>query len=159
MAWRVASLGSMPISMWCSTASTTTMASSTTRPMASTSPNRDRVLMEKPSSGNRAKVPIRDTGTAIMGIRVARQFCRNRNTTRITRPMDSMRVHRISWMPEVMDRVVSRDTATSMSAGKLALSRFISFLMAPATARELEPGAWYRAMMQLGSPFMRAICL
>jgi hypothetical protein len=29
-------------------------------------------------------VPISDTGTASMGISVARQFCRNRNTTRNT---------------------------------------------------------------------------
>ena len=76
MAWSVASRGDMPCSMWCSTASTTTMASSTTRPMASTSPKRDSVLMEKPSRGNTAKVPMSETGTAIMGIRVARQFCR-----------------------------------------------------------------------------------
>ena len=38
----------MPSSMWCSTASTTTIASSTTRPMASTRPNSDSVLIEKP---------------------------------------------------------------------------------------------------------------
>ena len=44
--------------------------------MASTSPNRDRVLMENPSSGNTAKVPMSDTGTAIMGMSVARQFWR-----------------------------------------------------------------------------------
>ena len=51
IALMVASCGDMPCSMWCSTASTTTMASSTTSPMASTSPNSDRVLMEKPSIG------------------------------------------------------------------------------------------------------------
>ncbi len=78
MAWTVASRGFMPCSMWCSTASTTTMASSTTRPMASTRPKSDRVLMEKPSMGKTAKVPMRLTGTAIMGMRVARQFCRKR---------------------------------------------------------------------------------
>ena len=51
MALSVASRGDMPCSMWCSTASTTTIASSTTRPMASTRPNSDSVLIEKPSSG------------------------------------------------------------------------------------------------------------
>ncbi len=50
--------------MWCSTASTTTMASSTTKPMASTRPKRDSVLIEKPSSGNSVNVPTSDTGTA-----------------------------------------------------------------------------------------------
>ena len=78
IAFSVASRGAMPSSMWCSTASTTTIASSTTRPIASTRPNSDSVLIEKPSSGKTANVPISDTGTAIIGMSVARQFCRNR---------------------------------------------------------------------------------
>ena len=61
-----------------STASTTTMASSTTSPIASTRPNSDSVLIEKPNSGNMMKVPISETGTASNGISVARQPCRNR---------------------------------------------------------------------------------
>ena len=72
IAFSVASRGARPCSMWCSTASTTTMASSTTSPMASTRPNSDSVLMEKPSRGNTAKVPTSDTGTASSGMRVAR---------------------------------------------------------------------------------------
>ena len=78
IAFIVASRGARPFSMWCSTASTTTIASSTTRPMASTSPKSDSVLSEKPSAGKTMKVPISDTGTAITGMSVARQFCRNR---------------------------------------------------------------------------------
>ena len=62
--------------MWRSTASTTTMASSTTRPIASTRPNSDSVLMEKPNSGKKTNVPISETGTASSGISVARQPCR-----------------------------------------------------------------------------------
>ena len=42
----VASRGLIPFSMWCCTASTTTMASSTTMPTASTSPNSVRLLIE-----------------------------------------------------------------------------------------------------------------
>ncbi len=110
IAFRVASRGAMPSSMWCSTASTTTIASSTTRPMASTRPKRERVLIEKPRKGKKAKVPIRDTGTAIRGMRVARQFWRNRNTTRMTRIMASPRVVAISLMPSVTGKVVSRPT-------------------------------------------------
>ena len=45
------------------------------------------MLIEKPSSGNTANVPISDTGTASIGISVARQFCRNRKTTMTTRIM------------------------------------------------------------------------
>ena len=50
-------------------------------PIASTSANRVRVLIEKPTAHRPAKAPISDTGTAIIGISVARQVCRNRNTT------------------------------------------------------------------------------
>ena len=72
MAWIAASFGDKPFSSCFSTASTTTMASSTTSPMASTSPNSERVLTENPRSGKKANVPMRDTGTAAAGIRVAR---------------------------------------------------------------------------------------
>ena len=65
------------------------MASSTTMPMASTSPNMLVMLMENPSSGNSANVPITATGTVSSGISVARQFCRKMKTTRMTSPMAS----------------------------------------------------------------------
>ena len=74
MASIVASLDFMPFSIFVATASTTTMASSTTIPMASTRPSRDSVLIEKPSSGKTAKVPISDTGTV---------ECRDQGRTRI----------------------------------------------------------------------------
>ena len=90
---RVASLGDKPSSlMMRSTFSTTTMASSTSRPMARTTPNMVNVLMEKPKAARAPKVPSRTTGTAMVGMRVARKFCRNRNMTRKTRPMASARV-------------------------------------------------------------------
>ncbi len=56
------------------------------------------MLMEKPSSGNSAKVPMIATGTVSSGISVARQFCRNTNTTRMTSPMASNRVNSTSLM-------------------------------------------------------------
>ncbi len=111
IAWSVAARGAIPSSMWCSTASTTTIASSTTRPIASTRPNSDSALIEKPSSGKSAKVPISDTGTAISGISVARQFCRKRKTTRITSTIASASVFRISLIPSVTGRVVSTEIA------------------------------------------------
>ena len=51
-----------PSSISRSTFSTTTIASSTTRPIASTSPNSVSVLIEKPSALITAKVPISETG-------------------------------------------------------------------------------------------------
>ncbi len=86
------------------------MASSTTRPMASTRPKSERVLMEKPNSGNKAKVPINDTGTASSGISVARQPCRKMKTTMMTSMMASTSVCSISFMPAVTASVVSSAT-------------------------------------------------
>ena len=103
----VASRGESPCSMPTSTASTTTIASSTTRPIASTSPSSESVLIEKPSIGKKMKAPISETGTAISGISVARQPCRNRKTTMITSTIASTSVCTISLMPSLTGSVVS----------------------------------------------------
>ena len=75
-----------------STFSTTTMASSTTMPMASTRPNRLSALIEKPNTCITAKVPTIDTGTASSGMIEARQVCRNRITTSTTSAIASSSV-------------------------------------------------------------------
>ena len=67
-----------------STFSTTTMASSTTMPIASTRPNSDSVLIENPTPSSTANVPMIETGTATSGMIDARQVCRNRMTTSTT---------------------------------------------------------------------------
>ena len=85
MAFFVASYGERCSSfIMRSTFSTTTMASSTTIPMARISPSSVIMLSEKPNASITPKVPISDMGTAITGISVARQFCSDRKTTRIT---------------------------------------------------------------------------
>ncbi len=53
--------------MWRSMFSITTIASSTTIPVASTIPKRVRVLMEKLKSLTKAKVPISETGMVMVG--------------------------------------------------------------------------------------------
>src|SRR3972149_1621801 len=73
-----------PSLTWRAMFSITTIASSTTRPVASTMPKRVSVLIEKPSSFTKAKVPISETGIVAAGMSVARQSSRNRNITRIT---------------------------------------------------------------------------
>ena len=86
--------------MWRSTFSTTTMASSTTMPMASTSPKSESVLIEKPKASSTAKVPIAETGTAMSGMSEARQVCRKRMTTSTTSAIASSSVCRtasIDW--------------------------------------------------------------
>ena len=96
MACSVASRAPLPRSMCDITASTTTMASSTTMPIASTRPNIVSVLIVKPSAGKKMNVPIRETGMATSGIRVARAFCRKTNTTSTTSRIASNRVWTIS---------------------------------------------------------------
>ena len=97
----------MPCSMWCITASTTTIASSTTMPMASTRPNIDSVFTEKPSSGKKMNVPMSETGTVSSGMIVARKFCRKMKTTIVTRTIASMNVWTIDSIEASTAGVVS----------------------------------------------------
>src|SRR6478736_4279979 len=83
---------SLCLVMFVSTFSTTTIASSTTSPIASVMPNIVNMLTEKPSRCMPAKVPTIDTGTARIGITVARSDCRNTNTTSTTRTTASKNV-------------------------------------------------------------------
>ena len=90
-----------------STFSTTTMASSTTMPMASTSPNSDSVLMEKPNASSTANVPMTDTGTATSGMIDARHVCRNRMTTSTTSAIASSSVWNTASIDCCTNSVVS----------------------------------------------------
>jgi hypothetical protein len=92
IALMVAARGAKPCSMWCSTASTTTMASSTTMPMANTRPKSVKLLRLNPMAAMTAKVPITATGTAMSGISDDRQFCKKSSTTTATRTTASIRV-------------------------------------------------------------------
>src|SRR5215470_5662571 len=65
----------IPSTMCRSTFSITTIASSTTKPVASVMPNNVSVLIENPSSFTKMNVPISDTGIVIAGINVVRQSC------------------------------------------------------------------------------------
>ncbi len=65
-----------PAAMLRSTFSTTTIASSTTMPTASTSPNSVRLFSVKPNIAMKKNVPISDTGMATIGMTAARQVCR-----------------------------------------------------------------------------------
>ena len=110
IALRAAAFGARPSSIYRSTASTTTIASSTTSPMASTRPNKESVLIEKPNRGKNMKVPTSDTGTASNGISVARQPCRKMKTTMSTRTMAMTSVRTISFIPWLTASVVSSET-------------------------------------------------
>lgn len=60
--------------------------------MASTSANRVKVLIDMPATASTPKAPSSSTGTAIAGIRIARQFCKKRNITTTTSAMASANV-------------------------------------------------------------------
>ena len=84
-----ASRGLMPCAIWRSIFSITTMASSTTMPIASTNPNSVSVLMEKPNADMTANVPISETGMAMMGMSAVRHDCRKSRMTQTTSTTDS----------------------------------------------------------------------
>src|SRR5579862_6607358 len=111
IAFSAASFGDNPSSMWRSTDSTTTIESSTTNPIASTRPNIESVLMEKPKSGNNMNAPTSETGTAHKGMIDARQPCKKMYTTRITNANAFHSVLTISSIPWLTARVVSSETA------------------------------------------------
>jgi hypothetical protein len=70
--------------MWRLVFSSTTMASSTTKPVATVSAISDRLLSEKPSRYITPKVPSSDTTVATAGMMVARALRRNTLTTSTT---------------------------------------------------------------------------
>ena len=86
--------------MFRSTFSTTTMASSTTMPIASTSPNSVSRLIEKPSASMPAKVLTSATTIATAQMNVVRRLCRNRYTTSTTSSTASISV----WITSSIDR-------------------------------------------------------
>ena len=108
--------------------SITTIASSTTRPVASVMPNSVSVLIEKPNSFTNANVPMSDTGIVIAGISVVRQFWRNRNMTRMTSPIASSSVVMTSLIDSDTTRVVSNASSIFNPGGKFFDSRSISAL-------------------------------
>src|SRR5262245_43684 len=93
-----------------STFSTTTIASSTTMPMASTSASNETVLAEYPMRSKTAKVPTIDTGTATSGIRVVRHLPRNKNTTTATSTIAATSVRITSLIVSVTNTVESQNT-------------------------------------------------
>ena len=148
-----ASLGvNLPVSKWRTVFSTTTMASSTTIPMANISPNSVRVFSEKPSRLITANVPISDTGMTNVGTRAARQFCKNSIITNSTSTKASIRVLYTSFTDSFTNVVVSSVMFQSTLAGKYLDSSSILALQRSATASALLPGDWYIPIEATGLP-------
>ena len=116
-----------PYSLMCrSMFSITTMASSTTMPVARTMPKSVRVLIEKSKTLMNANVPTSETGMVIVGMIVLRQFWRNRNITRTTRPIASASVMSTSLIDSRTTATLSNASRHSSPGGKLRSRRAIS---------------------------------
>ncbi len=88
----------------------TTIASSTTSPVASVIPNRVSELIENPKILMNANVPISETGIVTAGMMVARQSCRKRKMTIMTMAMASASVFSTSVIESETTSVVSTAT-------------------------------------------------
>ena len=76
--------------------STTTMASSTTKPVEMVSAMSERLSMLKPARYMMPKVPMSETGTATAGISMVRKSRRKMKTTRMTSTTAMTRVRSTS---------------------------------------------------------------
>ena len=85
MALIVAVRASNPLAIIRSVFSSTTIASSTTMPIASTNPKSVKMLSVKPITAMIANVPTSETGTSIIGRIITFQSCRNTSTTMPTK--------------------------------------------------------------------------
>ncbi len=107
MALIVAVRASYPFAIIRSVFSSTTIASSTTMPMASTRPKSVRLFRVKPIAAITANVPIKETGTSIIGRIMVFQSCKNTSTTRPTMNTASSKVLNTSPTDSAMNLVVS----------------------------------------------------
>ena len=150
---RVASSGDSPSSdMMRSTFSTTTMASSTSRPIASTIANMVSMFTEKPSIASTPKVPSSTTGTAMVGIRVARKFCRNRYITTNTSTIASSRVCTTPLIDTRTNGVVSYGISAFSPAGKKLFMSSSAASTPAAVSSALAPVARVTARPLAGWP-------
>jgi hypothetical protein len=83
------------------------MASSTSRPIASTMANMVSTLIEYPKACSTPNVPSNTTGTAMVGMKVARMFCRNSSITKNTKTIASSNVLTTSLIEMRTNGVVS----------------------------------------------------
>ena len=117
--------------------STTTMASSTTRPMAKTKASRVKRLIEKPSGARMMKVERIQIGATTEGIRAARHVPRNRKFTAATRPKEMPIVHQTSRMASLVKVELSEVTISSMPGGRVWLIAASSLVTALEISKSL----------------------
>ena len=107
-----------PLSNLVCTASTTTMASSTTVPIAKTKAKSVNRLILNPATERQAKVPINETKTEMVGISVLLKSCKKKYTTMITNKIASNKVFITSSMEAYRKSFVLRISSITQPAGK-----------------------------------------
>ncbi len=120
--------------------SITTMASSTTKPVAMVIAMSVRLLMLKPARYITPKVPTRESGTATLGMAVAAAFLRNRKITITTSPMAIASSIFTSRTEARMVVVRSESRVSSTAPGSDARSCGSSLLTRSTTSITFEPG-------------------
>ena len=115
-----ASRGSSPCSMRLKMFSIITIASSTTNPVARTTPKSVRRLMEKPKSHRKKNADTSDTGIATTGMIVARHERRNMKMISTTNPKAISSVSRTSSIALRMNVVESIASSRRRSFGACA---------------------------------------
>ena len=151
-----ASSGGEPCSMWRAMFSMTTMASSTTKPAATTRAIRVRLLMENPARYMKPNVPMSETGTATLGMMVAGRLRKNRKITSTTSATANSSSICTSRTEARMVMVRSVSMATSTAAGRAARSCGSCCLMRSTTSITLAPGWRWMLRMIAGTSFIHA---
>ena len=120
--------------------STTTIASSTTKPVAMVSAISDRLSRLKPNWYMIASAPTSDSGTDRLGMIVAGMLRRKRKITMTTRPTASASSNCTSLTEARIVVVRSVRGLTVTPAGRLALSAGSTALMPSTTWMTFAPG-------------------
>ena len=148
-AWK----GVRPRSMWRETFSSTTIASSTTNPVAMVSAIRDRLFRLNPARYITPKVATSETGTATAGMSVARALRRNTNTTRITNAIAISSVRSTSRSDARMVLVRSSTTSRLIARGIDARSKGMRSRTRSAVSMMLAFGCRLMMRSTEGFPF------
>ena len=140
---RAASIGVSPISMWRTMFSSTTMASSTTKPTARVSARREKLSTLKCRTCMTMKVPMTERGIATEGMRVARTLRRKRKMTMTTSATATTSVNSTSWTEVRMVRDLSARISSRTEGGICARKVGRSAFTASTTATVLVPGCFW----------------
>jgi hypothetical protein len=152
MALEAALNGRSPASIRADTASTTTIASSTTRPVARMMPSRVSSLIEKPNTFTKIRAPNRAIGRARAGTAVAFQSCRNRKMISSTSTTASRRASRAPSIEALMKSVWSNTFSSTTPGGRVREKVVSTSSTALAVLMALLPGNWITPKPTQGWP-------